>query len=367
MRTRFGMRHCPAPRKLKRDTRQTTSRTLLILLGLAMWSGKISSDDDMVAGGGSSRIPASLLPVSDHRSWAVQSLVTEPGPTTAAMTGSIPTSPRSARRPQLVFHHWADGDSAANGVAPERISEIDTRYAAAMFARLGELADLPLSAPRQPRQRWSVAAGISPCCSSPWPGTRGSHRGPGRLRQVLVGRLADRPRIAEVWDGSAERWRLVEPEIDDGHADPVDGASFDALDVPDRFLTAPRAWQLARSGAVAPERFVTDPGLEIPATRGWPQLRHNLVHDLAALNKTEMLLWEDWGVPDSRTAPGPGELPVLDELATLTGQPSPPLADLRSAYRRPEFVVPDTVTSYSPVRAFVPAGVDVSAVARAAS
>ena len=66
--------------------------------------------------------------------------------------------------------------------------------------------------------------------------------------------------------------------------------------------------------------------LEIPATRGWPQLRHNLVHDLAALNKTEMLLWEDWGMPDPRTAPGPGELPVLDELATLTGQPSPPLA-----------------------------------------
>lgn len=38
--------------------------------------------------------------------------------------------------------------------------------------------------------------------------------------------------IAEVWDGSAERWRLVEPEIDDGHTDPAGGASFDALDVP---------------------------------------------------------------------------------------------------------------------------------------
>jgi hypothetical protein len=80
-----------------------------------------------------------------------------------------------------------------------------------------------------------------------------------------------------------------------------------------------------------------------------------------------MLLWEDWGVPDSRSAPGPDELPVLDELATLTGQPSPPLAGLRSAYRRPEFAVPDTVTSYSPARTDVPAVVDVSAVARAAS
>ena len=64
---------------------------------------------------------------------------------------------------------------------------------------------------------------------------------------------------------------------------------------------------------------------------------------------------------------GPGELQVLDELAALTGQPSPPLAGLRLAYRRPEFVVPDTVTTYSPARTDVPAVVDVSAVSRAGS
>jgi hypothetical protein len=112
---------------------------------------------------------------------------------------------------------------------------------------------------------------------------------------------------------------------------------------------------------------VVSPSLEIPTTRGLPQLRRNLIRDLAALSKAEMLLWEDWGVQDSRTPPGPGELPVLDELATLTGQPSPPLAGLRSAYRRPEFVIPDAVTSYSPARTDVPVVIDVSAVARAAS
>jgi hypothetical protein len=69
---------------------------------------------------------------------------------------------------------------------------------------------------------------------------------------------------------------------------------------PDRFLTAPHAWQLARSGAVDPERFAVDPDLEIPPTRGLGQLRRNLVRDLAALNKNEMLLWEDWGVQVSR-------------------------------------------------------------------
>jgi hypothetical protein len=307
--------------------------------------------------------------VGDHGFWAVQSLVTEPGPAAAAIDRLPPDLGvlRAVSR-QLVFHYWADGDYAANGIAPERIGEIDTRYAAAMFARLAELADLPLSASRQPRQR------LLGCCRdfTVLFVAMARHKGiPSRARVGFAsyffdGWLLDHE-IAEVWDASAERWRLVEPEIDDDHTSPADGASFDALDVPaDRFLTAPRAWQLARSGAVDPERFVTDPDLEIPATRGWPQLRHSLVHDLAALNKAEMLLWERWGV-DSHTPPGPGQLPVLDELASLTAQPCPPLAALRSAYHRPGFAVPDTVTSYSPVRAFVPAAVDVSAVARAAS
>jgi len=294
----------------------------------------------------------------------VQSLVTEPGPAAAAID-RLPCDLGALRAvsQQLVFHYWADGDWAENGIAPERISEIDTRYAAAMFARLGELADLPLSAARQPRQR------LVGCCRdfTVLFVSMARHKGiPSRARvgfagYLIDGRLIDHE-IAEVWDGSAERWRLVEPEIDDDHTDPADGASIDALDVrADRFLTAPRAWQLARSGAIDPERFITPPDLEI-----WAWLRHNLVHDLAALNKTEMLLHEVWGV-DSRTPPAPGQLAVLDELATLTGQPSPPLAGLRSAYRLPGFVIPDTVTSYSSAQTDVPAVVDVSAVARAAS
>ena len=261
-----------------------------------------------------------------------------------------------------MFHYWADGDWAENGIAPERIGGSTPGMRQRCSPGLANSPTSRCPLPASPGSGWSAAAGISPCCSSPWPGTGDASRARvGFTGYLIDGRLIDHE-IAEVWDGSAERWRLVEPEIDDDHTDPADGASFDALDVPpDRFLTAPRAWQLARSGAIDPERFITAPGLEI-----WPWLRHNLVHDLAALNKTEMLFWEVWGV-DTRTPPGPGELPVLDELATLTAQPSPPLADLRSAYRRPEFVVPDTVTSYSPARTDVPAVIDVSAVARAAS
>ena len=134
--------------------------------------------------------------VSDHGFWAVQSLVTEPGPAAAAID-QLPSDLGALRAAsqQLVFHHWADGDWAANGIAPERISEIDTRYAAAMFARLGELADLPLSAAREPRQR------LVGCCRdfTVLFVAMARHKGiPSRARVgfagYFVGRLADRPR-----------------------------------------------------------------------------------------------------------------------------------------------------------------------------
>jgi len=187
----------------------------------------------VVAGGGEGHLPGQYpARVSDRGFWAVQSLVTEPGPAAAAID-RLPSDLGALRAAsqQLVFHYWADGDWAENGIAPERISEIDTRYAAAMFARLGELADLPLSAARQPRQR------LVGCCRdfTVLFVSMARHKGiPSRARvgfagYLIDGRLIDHE-IAEVWDGSAERWRLVEPEIDDDHTDPADGASIDALD-----------------------------------------------------------------------------------------------------------------------------------------
>ncbi len=38
------------------------------------------------------------------------------------------------------------------------------------------------------------------------------------------------------------------------------------------------------------------PGLGDSMTRGWAYIAHNVIHDLAALNKTETLLWDAWGM-----------------------------------------------------------------------
>src|SRR3712207_9394020 len=42
-------------------------------------------------------------------------------------------------------------------------------------------------------------------------------------------------------------------------------------------------------------------GLDLENTRSWPYLQHNLIHDLAALNKVEMLLWDAWGLADEHS------------------------------------------------------------------
>jgi hypothetical protein len=102
-----------------------------------------------------------------------------------------------------------------------------------------------------------------------------------------------------------------------------------------------------RAGAADPERFVVAPDLLFPMTRSWPYLVHNLIHDLAALNKHEMVLWDAWGLAD-RDDLSADQLDLLDRVAEATASGQSSLADLRALYDLDEFRVPPVVTSYSP-------------------
>src|SRR5215472_12635020 len=91
---------------------------------------------------------------TDRQDYIRQSRVTDPGRFSnqvMEIAGSL-TAMRAAAR-QLVFHYRAGGDYAANGIEPDRVAEIDTRYAESMLARIFELSDRPLTAERVPRER----------------------------------------------------------------------------------------------------------------------------------------------------------------------------------------------------------------------
>ncbi|MBO0832157.1 MAG: transglutaminase domain-containing protein, partial [Actinobacteria bacterium] len=102
-----------------------------------------------------------------------------------------------------------------------------------------------------------------------------------------------------------------------------------------------------RSGRADPARHVVDPSLDIPATRGWPFVRHNLIHDLAALNRHEMVLWDNWGWTDPDADLGSEQLAELDKVAFATSAAAT-VAEVEAFYARDGLRVPAEVTSYSP-------------------
>jgi hypothetical protein len=289
--------------------------------------------------------------MTDHAFYAAQSRITDPG-RFADRAGEIPAALSSMRASarQLVFHYRADGGFTENGIEADRIAEIDTRYAEDMLARIVQLADLPLTHPRTPGQR------LVGCCRDftvLFLAIARQHGIPARARVGFAtyfepGWFIDHV-IAEIWDTAQQRWRMIDPELADDHIDGSDGARVDPEDVPpSRFLTGPRAWQSCRAGTANAQQFVVDPGLDIPVTRGWPYIRHNLVHDLAALAKHEMLLWDNWGMTQIDGEPTPAQFAVLDDLAAATHSSNMPLDQIQSFYQREDLRVPPVITSYSP-------------------
>ena len=304
--------------------------------------------------------------VTDATAWstyAAQSPVTDPGDAGARLD-EVPddlASIKDAAR-QLVFHYRGDGDWTDHGIAPERIGEIDTRYADRMFHRLFELKDAPLTEPREAKER------LVGCCRdfTVLFLAIARHKGiPARMRvgfaaYFVPGWHLDHV-VAEVWDEREQRWRLVDAELDAGHGDRTDDTVLDPLDLPrDRFITGPQAWIACRRDEADAETFVVAPDLDIPGTRGWPYLMHNLVHDLVALNRREMLLWEDWGLLIRDTPMLPDHLDLLDRVAGVTSSSESTTEELQALYDREEFRVPGSVLSFSPAATEIPFTVDLT-------
>ena len=285
--------------------------------------------------------------------WARQSAVTDPGAAAGAID-ALPADLAVLREAgsQLVFHYRAGGDFAEHGVPAERMAEINTRYADAMLALLLERGEPALVRDRQAADR------VVGCCRDATVLFLALARHKGIAARARVGFaayfhpgwLVDHV-VAEVWDDRDGRWRLVDPEMSGAWTPEVNGRPVDWLDLAgDQFVTGPRAWQAARAGNSDPERHVVAPDLDVPVLRGWPYLAHNAIHDLAALNRTEMLLWDAWGM---QLGHGSGPVPdadgaALDEVCALTADPAVTPDVLAELGGRDGLRVPATVTSFDP-------------------
>jgi hypothetical protein len=132
--------------------------------------------------------------------------------------------------------------------------------------------------------------------------------------------------VAEYWDQGTSRWCLVDAQLDELQCNALK-ISFNTLDVPrDQFIVAGKAWQMCRTGQADPETF------GIFNMRGLGFIRGNLVRDLAALNKTEMLPWDCWGIILKDQLDDPADLAVLDMAAALTARDMTDDEALRACY-----------------------------------
>jgi hypothetical protein len=148
--------------------------------------------------------------------------------------------------------------------------------------------------------------------------------------------------VCEHWNEAEGRWVLVDAQLDEFQCEALN-ISFNPLDVPrDQFIVGGAAWGMCRSGQADPEQFGIFDMCGIDFVKG------NLLRDLAALNKVELLPWDCWGLILTETATlPPDDLSLLDHLAELTCADVPSFETVRQIYENdPRLRVEESIHSF---------------------
>jgi hypothetical protein len=299
-----------------------------------------------IARAGERKNPA-MNPLEYYRT---QSAITEPGECVRWFDGLPHDISDLCRVVQgLIFP--IDGEELYGYTIPEnRRQEVDTRYVEKMLARIIELDERPLSELR-PLDKRFVGCGrdmaVLFCAVARYWGI------PARTRVGFAPYIQDFgpnfvicQMVAEYWDSDEERWCLVDPGQDELTVD-RNNIRFDPTDIPsDQFVAAGLAWQMCRDGRADPDSFG-----EFPDTflKGWWFIRANLVRDLAAQNRMELLLWDSWGdLMTPEPEPKAKQLALLDKVAILTQAGNGAFERMRAAYEgEAGLKVPPVITCYS--------------------
>jgi hypothetical protein len=283
--------------------------------------------------------------------YRTQSVVSDPGG--EDVFAGLPADPRAlAEAVRGLLVHREEVHLFGYELPPERKStEAETRYAADIMAIARALDDGPLDRPRRPEHRFAGTCrdfALLMCSALRSKGV------PARLRGGFATYFApesgfhDDHWVTEFWD-AGRGWVLADAQLTAPELVKAYGIDFDPLDVPrDKFIVAGRAWQDCRSGAADPETF----GVGLIDLKGWWFIQDDLVRDLAMLNRTEVLVWDGWGLADAQpgqplSALRSEELALLDTVAALSAAGGP-FAEVRRLYQESEALrVPSTVTSYT--------------------
>ena len=223
-----------------------------------------------------------------------------------------------------------------------RLNEKHIRPLAQALTRIHELAPQPLTVRRQPKDRMAVVCRHFTqllCTTLREQGIPararvgfGAYFNPGKFEDHWVG---------EYWNAAQRRWILVDAQLDAVQRNTFK-VDFDPRDVPrDRFIIAGDAWQQCRAGRGDPAAF----GLSPINLNGLWFIAGNILRDLAALNRMELLPWDVWGMMPRNDAELTAEkTALLDQLAALTMAGDEAFPETRRLYESDERLrVPTTV------------------------
>jgi hypothetical protein len=257
---------------------------------------------------------------------------TRPG-ASADLLRTLPADPRTLADAVrgLVVHYVASGLT----FAPERLAEVDSRWASRLLEHLHEHDPAPLDRPRE------GDACVVGCCRDftlLFVAAAREHGLAARSRvgfapYLLEGWAFDHV-VAEHWHDDERRWVRVDTQMDP--------AAF-AVDVTDLgtgpdspFRTAAHVWLDHRDGRLTDadlEGYGVSPDLPL---RGRWFVRNYVIAELAHLAGHELLLWDLWGAmvapevgPDGElvpvVAPADDALDALvDEVARVLVDPDAP-------------------------------------------
>jgi hypothetical protein len=260
--------------------------------------------------------------------YAGPGLMTDPGEH-ADLLEYLPTEiPALCQVVQGLLLHvfWAERYGVE--LSEERQREVEIRRVSEMLARIQGMDDRPLTVER-PLERKLVGNcrdfSVLLCAML-------RHRGvPARARcgfgAYFTPGMYEDHWVCEYWNADEDRWVMVDAQLDALQRE-VLGIRFDPCDVPrDQFLVGGKAWRMCRAGGADPEKF------GIFDMHGLWFIRGDLVRDLLALNKIEVLPWDGWGViSKSEDDLSPDDVVLLDRIAELTFVDAPPFAEVRAIY-----------------------------------
>jgi hypothetical protein len=265
-------------------------------------------------------------------------MTTLPFDTHGKYLDDLPVDPSTAAavvRGVLVHRDWAPLLGLQFG--PDRLADQQVRSMRDVVVRVVDLYDAPLTEERPPAERM---VGVCRHFATLHVALLRRAGVPARARVGFARYFEDGwvdHWVTEWWDG--ERWVMTDAQIGPVAAGAL-RLTFDPADMPPgEFLTAGDAWLRCRAGAEDPDRF------GIFDLRGLFFVAGNVTHDLAALNKVELLPWDIWGGLGGPPgwSPTDDQLEAVDSVAHLLVGDD--LSALRARFTEADVAVPPTIIS----------------------